>query len=133
VLAYLAVQARHGPTREAIATIVAAFRTLAILVEPSESIDAIVDEQSHGDRDGCSASHRLPDRSEERAERRDFGPFTFIVAEYSCSSIVVELRSMAGLANGAPISRLSCASQRGARCGFPRRTKRKRGAVVSLA
>jgi hypothetical protein len=51
----------------------------------------------------------------------------------SCSSIVVELRSMAGLANGALISRLSCASQRGARCGFPRRTKRKRGAVVSLA
>jgi putative PIN family toxin of toxin-antitoxin system len=46
VLAYPAVQARHGLTHPEIATIVADFRNFAILVEPHEAIDAVADDPS---------------------------------------------------------------------------------------
>jgi uncharacterized protein len=46
VLAYRSVQARHGLSRDEIATIVADFRNFAIIVEPAELIDAIADDPS---------------------------------------------------------------------------------------
>jgi putative PIN family toxin of toxin-antitoxin system len=46
VLAYQGVQERHGMSQATIATVVADFRSFAIVVEPDEAIDVIADDPS---------------------------------------------------------------------------------------